>query len=168
MDFGLVFLLAFGVIMALAMVLVVKAEKSPIVYDEMQQSVQGTAYKYTAITGILAGILAALLLNLDVVPMDGSFAMLTVSLLMVAVYTIHMILKGVFFGVSGKWKMWTVMEFILGLANTCTGVLRLYQDGLPTGKLTMVNANLMTGLLFLVVAGAVLVRKAMEKKDHAL
>ena len=33
MDFGLVFLLAFGVIMALAMVLVVKAEKSPIVYD---------------------------------------------------------------------------------------------------------------------------------------
>ena len=70
-----------------------------------------------------------------------------------------------FFGVSGKWKLYTGMELIIGIANTSTGVLGILKNGLRGGKLTILNSNLVTGMLFILIAAAVMIRKLMEKKD---
>lgn len=164
MDYGFGIIFGLGVILFLVL-LIKKSEYPTVVYDEMQKSLQGNAYKYSTIIGTLVGIISAFLLDFKWFPMDGGFTLLTVSLIMVAVYTVYMIIKGAFFGVSGKWKLYTGMELIIGIANTSTGVLGILKNGLRGGKLTIINSNLVTGMLFILIAAAVMIRKAMEKKD---
>jgi hypothetical protein len=139
---------------------------SPVVYDEMQTAIRGTAYKYSTITGVIGGFIASFLVNLDLIPMDGSFALVTVSFLMVTVYVVYMVVKGVYFGVSGNWKSWTLLIFLIGLCNLITGAIRIAEDGLEEGKLTSTNIGVMMGSMFLVIAAAVLIQKAREKKDE--
>ena len=166
MDFGFSIILGLGVIMFLILFMLVNANPNTIVYDEMQKSIQGDAYKYSGITCTFIGIIFAYLLDFKWFPMDGSFAMLTVSILSVLIYVVYMIIKGAYFGVSGKWKVWTLMEFFVGISNTVSGVFRILQNGLTYGKLTMDNANLLIGISFIITAVTVLIRKAMEKKDE--
>ncbi len=165
MNYGFGFILGLGVILFLVF-LIKKTDSSNVMYDEMQKSVQGQAYKYATIIGTLAGMISAFLSDFRWFPMDGGFTMLTVSLIMVLIYTTYMIIKGAFFGISGKWKLWTAMEFFVGITNTVIGVLNILKDGLRNGKLTMANTNLLIGIVFIIVATAVLIRKALEKKDE--
>ena len=98
--------------------------------------------------------------------MDGSFAMMTVSFLMITVYIVYMVMKGVYFGVSGNWKKWTLLIFIISLCNLITGILRIAEDGLPEGKLTATNITLIMGVMFMVIVVAVLIQKAREKRSE--
>ena len=98
--------------------------------------------------------------------MDGSFAMMTVSFLMITVYIVYMVMKGVYFGVSGNWKKWTLLFFIIGLCNLITGILRIAEDGLPEGKLTATNITLIMGVMFMVIVVSVLIQKAREKRSE--
>ena len=98
--------------------------------------------------------------------MDGSFAMMTVSFLMITVYIVYMVMKGVYFGVSGNWKKWTLLIFIIGLCNLITGIFRIAEDGLPEGKLTTINITVMMGAMFMVIVAAVLIQKAREKRSE--
>lgn len=52
----------------------------------------------------------------------------------------------------------------VGIINTVIGVLNILKDGLRNGKLTMANTNLLIGIVFIIVATVVLIRKALEKK----
>lgn len=90
---------------------------------------------------------------------------MAVSFLMVTIYIVYMVAKGVYFGVSGQWKKWTALIFVIGLCNTITGTLRIYEDGLPEGKLTIINIPMMMGVMFLVIVAAVLMQKAREKRN---
>ena len=98
--------------------------------------------------------------------MDGSFAMMTVSFLMITAYIVYMVMKGVYFGVSGNWKKWTLLIFIISLCNLITGILRIAEDGLPEGKLTTINIPVMMGAMFMVIVAAVLIQKAREKRSE--
>lgn len=166
MDFGFSIILGLGVILFLILFMLVKANPDTVVYDEMQRYVQGNAYKYSGITCTFLGIIFAYLLDYKLLPMDGSFAMLLVSILSVLIYVAYMIIKGAYFGVSGKWKLWTLMEFFIGIGNTVSGVFKILHAGLTDGKLTMDNANLLIGISFIITAVTVLIRKAIEKKDE--
>jgi len=157
--------LPFAVFLLLMLILRGKGKSSPVVYDEMQTAVRGTAYKYSTITGVLGGFTAACLLELDILPMDGSFAMVTVSFLMVTVYIIYMVVKGAYFGVAGNWKKWTALIAIVGLCNIITGALRIAEDGLPEGRLTITNISVMMGTLFMVIVVVVFIYKVREKRD---
>lgn len=158
--------LPFAIFLLLILALRGKKESSPLVYDEMQTAVRGRAYQYAAVTGVLAGIITSFLLDLDVFPMDGSFAMMTVSFLMVTVYIVYMVMMGVYFGVSGSWKKWTLLIFLIGLCNLITGILRIAKDGLPEGKLTTINITVMMGAMFMVIVAAVMIQKLREKRSE--
>lgn len=147
----------------LILILLRGKKSSPVVYDEMQTTIRGNAYKYATLTGVLGGFIAAFLLDLKLLPMDGSFSLMTVSFLMVTIYIVYMVTKSVYFGVSGQWKKWTILIFVIGLCNTITGALRIFEDGLPEGKLTIINIPVMMGVMFLVIVAAVLIQKAREK-----
>ena len=99
-------------------------------------------------------------------PMDGRLAIMAVSFLMVTVYVVYMVMKGVYFGVSGNWKKGTLLFFIIGLCNLITGILRIAEDGLPEGKLTATNITLIMGVMFMVIVAAVLIQKAREKRSE--
>ena len=68
--------------------------------------------------------------------------------------------------VSGNWKKWTLLIFIIGLCNLITGILRIAEDGLPEGKLTTINIPVMMGAMFMVIVAAVLIQKAREKRSE--
>ena len=165
-EIGIGIGLAFAVFVLLVLVLNKKKKTKQIMYDEMQTAVRGRAYQYATITGVLAGIIASCLVDLDIFPMDGSFAMMTVSFLMITVYIVYMVMKGVYFGVSGNWKKWTLLIFIISLCNLITGILRIAEDGLPEGKLTAANITLIMGVMFMVIVAAVLIQKAREKRSE--
>lgn len=137
----------------------------PVVYDERQTAIRGTAYKYSTVSGVLGGFILAFLVEQELLPIDGGFALMSVSLFMVCVYIIFMIMKGAYFGVSGHWKKWTVLIFLIGLSNTVTGALRIHEDGLPDGKLGILNINLLMGILFMLIVAAVLLQKLSEKRS---
>ena len=165
-EIGIGIGLAFAVFVLLVLVLNEKKKTKQVMYDEMQTAVRGRAYQYATITGVLAGIIASCLVDLDIFPIDGSFAMMTVSFLMVTVYVVYMVMKGVYFGVSGNWKKWTLLFFIIGLCNLITGILRIAEDGLPEGKLTATNITLIMGVMFMVIVVSVLIQKAREKRSE--
>jgi hypothetical protein len=163
--FGMILPFAFFL---LILVLLWGKKSAPIVYDERQTVIRGNAYKYATITGVIGGFIAAFLIDLNLLPMNGSFALMTISLVMVTVYIVYMVIKGVYFGISDQWKKWTALVFVIGLCNTITGVLRIYEDGLPEGKLTIVNIPVLMGPMFMVIATVVLFQKMKEKEsaDH--
>lgn len=163
------YLFGFGLPFALVLLLILflRGKKPvPVMYDEMQTAVRGTAYKYSTITGVLSGFIAAFLVDQDLLPVDGSFAMMSVCLLMIAVYTVYMVMKGVYFGISGHWKKWTALILVIGLCNMITAVLRICEGGLPEKKLTIINIPVMTGAVFIIIAAAVLIQKAREKRGE--
>lgn len=165
-EIGIGFVLPFAVFVLIVLILNEKKKPKQVVYDEMQTAVRGRAYQYATITGVLAGIIASCLVDLDIFPMDGSFAMMTVSFLMITVYIVYMVMKGVYFGVSGNWKKWTLLIFIIGLCNLITGIFRIAEDGLPEGKLTTINIPVMMGAMLMVIVAAVLIQKAREKRSE--
>ncbi len=156
--------LSFAIILLLILILGRK-KKSPIVYDEMQIIIRGSAYKYSTISGVIGGFIAAFLVDLGLIPMGGSFAMMTVSLLMITVYIVYMVMKGAYFGISGSWKRWTAIVLLIGLCNFCSGIFYLITAGLPTGKLTSKNINIMMGAMFMVIVVAVMIQKLREKRN---
>jgi peptidoglycan/LPS O-acetylase OafA/YrhL len=157
--------LPFAIYLLLILILRRKKE-SPIVYDEMQKIIRGSAYKYSTISGVLGGFIAAFLVDLGLIPMDGSFAMMTISFLMITVYIVYMVMKGAYFGISGNWKRWTAIIFLIGLCNFCSGIFYLIAAGLPTGKLTSKNINIMMGAMFMVIVVAVMIQKLREKRNE--
>lgn len=163
-QFGVVAGLIFFLILTL--VLVRKKGQSHSKYDEMQTAIRGTAYQYATVTGVLAGIILGLLLDMDAFPMDGSFSLMVVSFLMVTIYIVYMVMKGVYFGISGNWKKWTLLIFIIGLSNLIIGTLHITREGLPEGRLTIVNSNLMMGISFLIIVAAVMIRKERENRSE--
>lgn len=163
--------LQLGMVAALVLVLILVPVfteiKKPLndMYDEMQTLVRANAYKYATLTGVFACIAASFLLDLDVLPVDGSFTMMTVCFLMITVYVMYMIMKGVYFGISGRWKKWTAVILVAGLCNIVVGVLRIREDGFAGRKLTIVNTPVMMGAMFMIIAATVLIQKAREKED---
>lgn len=157
--------LPFALFLLIILVLRGKKGSAPLVYDEMQTAVRGRAYQYATVTGVLAGIIISFLLDLDVLPMDGSFAMMTISFLMITVYIVYMVMKGAYFGISGNWKRWTAITLLIGLCNFCSGIFYLIAAGLPTGKLTIRNLPVMMGAMFLVIAAAVIIQKVRETSE---
>lgn len=141
--------------------------QKPVTYDERQTAVRSTAYKYALITGVLAGFAASFLLDLRLLPMDGSFALITVSYLMICIYVVYSIWKGVFFGISGSWKRWALVICILGVTNFFIGITKILQEGLPEGILTSNNTDIITGTLFLIIfAAAILSSRKMNDEDQ--
>ena len=165
-ETGIGFVLPFAVFVLIVLILNEKKKPKQVVYDEMQTAVRGRAYQYATVTGVLAGIITSFLLDLDAFPMDGSLAIMAVSFLMITVYIVYMVMKGVYFGVSGNWKKWTLLIFIISLCNLITGILRIAEDGLPEGKLTTINIPVMMGAMFMVIVAAVLIQKAREKRSE--
>lgn len=135
-------------------------------YDERQTAIQGTAYKYAALTGIIGGIIAALFVDIDVLPITGGFALIMVSFLMIEVYVIFMILKGAYFGITGNWKRWTISIALIGVANLYFGIKNVATDGLEDGRFTIVDINLPLGILFLIIAATVFFQKAREHREE--
>ena len=158
--------LAFAVFVLLVLVLNEKKKTEQVMYDEMQTAVRGRAYQYATVTGVLSGIITSFLLGWDAFPMDGSLAIIAVSFLMITVYVVYMVMKGVYFGVSGKWKKWTLLIFIIGLCNLITGILRIAEAGLPEGKLTATNITVIMGVMFMVIVVAVIIQKLREKRNE--
>lgn len=161
----------FGMILSFAIfaligMLLRRRQQTPMVYDEMQNAVRGTAYRYAMITGVISGIISAFLVSADLLPVDGGFAMMTTSFLMVTVYVVYMVTKGVYFGVSGKWKSWTALIFIIGLANLISGIGNIIQNGLHGGRLTINNIDIMMGTMFLIIVAAVMVKRTAKSQEE--
>lgn len=136
-----------------------------VVYDEMQKSIMGSAYKYASIFGVVSAMLFAFLLDTGLLPMDGSFALMLIAFLTITVYIIYMIWKGAYFGVSGINVRWVILVSIVAATNLITGVLRIVTDGLPNGILTLRQLNLLIGVSYFCIVGVVLLRKNEEKED---
>lgn len=165
-EIGIGIGLAFAVLVLIVLVLNEKKKAKQVMYDEMQTAVRGRAYQYATVTGVLSGIITSFLLDWDVFPMNGSLAIMAVSFLMITVYVVYMVMKGVYFGVSGNWKKWTLLIFIIGLCNLITGILRIAEDGLPEGKLTATNITVIMGVMFMVIVVAVIIQKLREKRNE--
>ena len=165
-EIGISWELPFAVFVLIVLILNEKKKIKQVVYDEMQTAVRGRAYHYATVTGVLAGIITSFLLGWDAFPMDGRLAIMAVSFLMVAVYVVYMVMKGVYFGVSGNWKKRTLLIFIIGLCNLVTGILRIAEDGLPEGKLTATNITVIMGVMFMVIVVAVIIQKLREKRNE--
>jgi hypothetical protein len=133
-------------------------------YDERQNAIRGTAYKYATITGALSGFFMAFVVDGDFLPIDGGFALAGVSLLTITVYEVYMIMKGAYFGISGKWKGYTALIFIIGLSNLIIGIVNIIQYGLTGGRLTVVNIGLMLGIFCLIIVFAVFIQRAGSRK----
>lgn len=136
-------------------------------YDERQMAMRGTAYRYATITGVLGGMIASILVEMNLLPVTGSFAMMVVSLLMVVVYVVSMILNGAYFGISGRWKTWTAVMLLLGLVNLYLGISRIAEEGLPEGRLTLINLTLPLGIMLTIITAAVFFQRARELREDA-
>ena len=136
------------------------------------------AYAVAAVAGISQNllvitpvtVLAAILLlrrgQSSKVKGDAALAMMSVSLLTGLVYVVSMILKGAYFGISGRWKKWTACILIIGLLNFYTGARDIAANGLTDGRLTLDNVRLPLGIVFLVIAVTVFFQKAREGREE--
>ena len=161
----------FGVFLGVFLLLIIIRRKFKFTeckYDERQTAIRGKAYKYAMITGVIAGIIAAILVETDMFPVTGSLAIIMVSLLMITVYTVYMVISGVYFGISGNWKRWTVLISAIGLFNLIIGIGRIADEGLPEKHLTVINVNLPLGIMFLIIAVSVLFQKLREHRGNEL
>lgn len=50
--------------------------------------------------------------------------------------------------------------------NFCSGIFYLIAAGLPTGKLTSNNINIIMGAMFIVIVVAVMIQKLREKRNE--
>lgn len=140
--------------------------KTPVQYDERQIALRGAAYRLAFIVGIFSGYIEAFLLKRNLLPMDGSLALMTSSFLMITVYVVYSISKDVYFGISGNWKKWTLVIFIIGIINLVTGILQIRTQGLPAGILTSSNMDIIMGIMFLVISIAAVIKNAREKNEE--
>ena len=98
--------------------------------------------------------------------MDGSLALMTSSFLMITVYVVYSISKDVYFGISGNWKKWTLVIFVVGIINLVTGILQIRTQGLPAGILTSSNMDIIMGIMFLVISIAAVIKNARGKSEE--
>lgn len=151
----------------LILLLVSRKNRSQTYYDEMQERIRGKAYKYSALTGVIVGIFTGVFWDENILPMDGGFALTALGMLMVTVYAIYMIRKGVYFGIEGKWKPFTALILVVGGINLALGISNIAKDGLINGRLTTENEGLIMGILFLLIGAAVLIQKFTAGKENA-
>lgn len=140
--------------------------KTPVQYDERQIAIRGAAYRLALIVGIFSGFIEAILLKRNLLPMDGSLALMTSSFLMITVHVVYSISKDVYFGISGNWKKWAVVIFVVGIINLITGILQIHTQGLPAGILTSSNSDIIMGIMFLVISITAVITNAREKSEE--
>lgn len=129
-------------------------------YDERQVLIQYRRYRISAFTAIILNLIFAVAFSfIPKLPFDASFAMLATAFAAALVFVIYSIIKGAYFGISGKWKSWTIISAIAGALNLYAGILNLSKDRI----LTMSNsANLLTGIFFALIVVAVIVSHMRE------
>lgn len=163
MDF--IFDIVFPLIVIMLLIRFMRG-KAPVQYDERQIAIRGAAYRLAFIVGVFSGYIEAILLKRNLLPMDGSLALMTSSFLMITVYVVYSISKDVYFGISGNWKKWAVVIFVVGIINLITGILQIHTQGLPAGILTFNNANIIMGTMFLVISFAALITNVKKNGDE--
>lgn len=140
--------------------------KTRVQYDERQIALRGAAYRLALIVGVFSGYIEAILLKRNLLPMDGSLALMTSSFLMITVYVVYSISKDVYFGISGNWKKWAQVIFIIGIINLVTGILQIRTQGLPAGILTSSNMDIIMGIMFLVISITAVITNARKKSEE--
>ena len=169
-ETGLIFVIGImaGVV---AIVLVMKAinkdGKSRTQYDERQLAVRGKAYMYGFYTALIACVVLLIMNGLEVgteaLGKTGYFIPIFAGTVAQVTYSIfHDAYEGLNTNMS---RLIVVMAMIGGL-NFAVSIINLVRGELyKGGELQLSFLNLLCGLLFVVIAVEMLVKRAMDKRE---
>ncbi len=165
--------LALGIIVGLVLVIFVikfmnKDSASATKYDEMQQRARGFAYKYgffaMVITELVLMVLSSFDRELPVTSIVLHMIPIMVGLLVQVLYSIW---HNSYIGLNTNRNRFGLIAALIGGSNIALGCLSV-MDGriVKDGKVDFPVINLAIGIIFIVIAGALFLRDAIDKREE--
>ena len=156
-----------AVLVVLLLKLINKNGKAKTEYDERQLIERGKAYKY----GFFAALLTcAVLILLDtfetILPVLGMTTFFFPIMTGVVAQVSYSIFHDAYEGLNTNMGRFIVVMAIISVFNIFLAVARFVRAGiLEDGKLCPQFMNLMCGILLFIVAGELMIKKALDRRE---
>ena len=136
-------------------------------YDERQQIVRGTGYKYSFWTVVILQVVLCMLDAFDVnLPIKNTVLYFLVIAIGVMVHTTYCIFHDGYFGINNNPKQYYLMFVLIGLFNLFIGILNSIQGRLfSDGKLDVPVINFICGLMFVILGICIAINKYILKNE---
>ncbi|MCR4604521.1 MAG: hypothetical protein K5639_00805 [Eubacterium sp.] len=165
-------ILAGGIIVGLLIAAVImkvanKDGKMKTEYDERQKIVRGKSYMLSfygvVITNAIFMMLQLSDVDLSVLGMEVFFIPIFVGILIHVSYSIF---NDGYFGMNNNTSKYMIFMAFIAVINIACGIMPWADEGLiQDGKIYPNFANLLMGILFLVIAIEMIIKKAMDKGE---
>lgn len=170
-DFTLTFTWIFAICFGLGIALfsskkMNKDNKVKTKYDERQVKIRGDAFKYGFFATLISNglIMALAASNLEkFLGMNAYFIPIFIGIVVQMTYSVF---KDAYFGMNNKRKNYLVFMAIVGLINFAIAILATVNGELiEDGILQSPFLNYLCGGLFVILAGDLLIKGLIDKKD---
>lgn len=158
-----------GVLFIFAMKKYTKTDNSlKCKYDERQQLIRGTGFKYGFFTLMLCNVVAAFLVSVEKKQyIDHAVLMFTAILLGIFVYVAYCIWNESYFSLNENPKRVVIVFILVALFNFGVGY-RGFRHGelMKDGMLTVHCLNILCGILFLMLFFVMAAKHICKKKEE--
>lgn len=164
-----------GVIIGLILCVVIfkicnKDKKIKSEYDERQETIRGRGYKYSFYTalGWMAFMAVWPLTDIQLLVDDTvlSFSGIMISVSVIAVYSIW---NDAYWGINNNKGRYLVVFALATVINLLVGIMSIIHGGMIVDGVVQAPAvNLLCGVLFLIIACTIVLKKSVKDKEEEM
>ncbi len=157
-----------GIVIVAILLKLTKTDKSrKCRYDERQQLIRGTAYRYGFFSMMVINVLAIIFDSGEMpLPVESGVIHYVSILVGVGVYASYCILKDSYFALNENKKVIMLVFCLVGIINFCGGILQIAHGNMIENGVVNSNCiNFLCGILFIVIFIILLVKSAMDKRE---
>ena len=154
------FICGLVIVFAVCIVLrIVNRKKKACEYDERQEAIRGTGFKYAYFTALIVMVLGGIVETMTGVSWCNLFTFALLALwVSICVFTTYCVVKDAYFTLRSKRGLLMVIFLAAGVINLCIGIDSIVRGEILEGGALSLNAsNLITGAacayLFLMMLG---------------
>ena len=163
-----IFGIAFGIAIALAAIASFnKDHKVRTKYDERQLRARGDAYRYGFFATVFSCFLLMVLDTADVLGILGYSTYFIAIIIGIVTQFTYSIFHDAYVGLNTNLKKYLIFMSVVGAINLFSGIMPLIGgEFMEDGHFGTSFINLLCGGLFLVLAGELVVKKILDKKEN--
>ena len=160
---GLAIVLVFGIVLR-----IINKKKSDCEYDERQEAIRGTGFKYAYFTAMIVLITGGIAEMILVAAWCGLFTLAMIALwTSICVFTTYCVIKDAYFTLRARRKALIAIFIASGAINICLGLGHILDGTIIEGGMLSLNAvNLLTGAACLYLGIMMLCHGIYERRTE--
>lgn len=160
---GLIIVAIIGIVLRIS-----GKKKTGCEYDERQEAIRGTGFKYAYFTGMLVLIIGGII---EIMMGRSWCTMFTFSMIAlwisICVFTTYCVIKDAYFTLRSKRKTLIIIFLAAGIINLCFGLDSAKQgEIIVNGMLSLSATNLLTGAACIYLGLMMIVRSIYERRQE--